>query len=69
MVPVESAEQDTTEYLLSTEANRRHLFQALKDLENRASYIYVSFEDLETLLYNVSGFHTRNRDGRGDIEL
>ncbi|MBM3135356.1 MAG: hypothetical protein FJZ89_08795, partial [Chloroflexi bacterium] len=33
IILVEPAEQDTTEYLLSTEANRRHLLQALQDLQ------------------------------------
>jgi len=41
IVLVEPVEQDTTEYLLSTEANRKHLLQALRDLENPASYIHV----------------------------
>jgi antitoxin YefM len=40
-------EQDATEYLLSTEANRRHLEQALKDLENPENLIYVNLEDFE----------------------
>ncbi len=42
IVLVEPVEQDTTEYLLSTEANRNHLLQALRDLENPSSYIYVN---------------------------
>jgi antitoxin YefM len=46
IVLVEPAEPDTTEYLLSTEANRRHLLQALQDLERPASYIYVNPADL-----------------------
>ena len=33
----EPSEQDTTEYLLSTEANRQHLLQALNDLEDRST--------------------------------
>jgi len=41
IVLVEPVEQDTTEYLLSTEANRTHLLQALRDLENPASHIQV----------------------------
>jgi|WetSurMetagenome_2_1015567.scaffolds.fasta_scaffold476319_1 antitoxin YefM len=41
IVLVEPVEQDTTEYLLSTEANCTHLHQALRDLENPASHIYV----------------------------
>jgi len=38
--------QDTTEYLLSTEANRMHLREALRDLDNPDTYVYVSTEDL-----------------------
>jgi antitoxin YefM len=38
-------EQDTTEYLLSTEANRTHLREALRDLDDPSSYHYVSLED------------------------
>jgi antitoxin YefM len=41
IVLVEPVEQDTTEYLLSTEANRNHLLQALQDLEKPDSYIFV----------------------------
>ncbi len=44
---IEISSQDTTEYLLSTEANRRHLFQALKDLGNPESYIYVNPDNLQ----------------------
>jgi antitoxin YefM len=39
-------EQDMTDYLLSTEANRRHLMEALADLENPSTYIYVDPENL-----------------------
>jgi antitoxin YefM len=46
IVLVEPVEQDTTEYLLSTEANRNHLLQALQDLEKPDSYIYVDPADL-----------------------
>lgn len=42
----EPTEQDTTEYLLSTEANRNHLRQALQDLEKSQSYICVDFKNL-----------------------
>jgi antitoxin YefM len=38
-------EQDTTESLLSTEANRAHLREALRDLDAPSSYRYVSLED------------------------
>ena len=46
IVFVEPSEQDTTEYLLSTEANRQHLLQALNDLEDRSTYTYVKPEEL-----------------------
>jgi len=46
IVVVEPAEQDTTEYLLSTEANRQHLLKALKDLDDRQRYVYVRPDDL-----------------------
>ncbi len=47
IVMVEPAEQqDTTGYLLSTEANRNHLLQALRDLEDPSRYIYVNPADL-----------------------
>lgn len=39
-------EQDTTEYLLSTEANRRHLEQAMLDAEDPEKRIYVDIENL-----------------------
>jgi len=39
-------EQDTTEYLLSTEANRKHLEQAMRDAENPEKLIYVDIENL-----------------------
>jgi hypothetical protein len=37
-------EPDTTEYLLSTEANRQHLMQALKDAEDPAKYTVVAVD-------------------------
>ena len=46
IVFVEPAEQDTTEYLLSTEANRNHLRQALQDLDKPSNYIYLNLADL-----------------------
>ena len=46
IVLVEPEDQDTTEYLLSTEANRRHLFQALQDLNDPARYIYIDPTEL-----------------------
>ena len=46
IVLVEPGEQDATEYLLSTAANRNHLLRALHDLENPSSYIYANPADL-----------------------
>ena len=46
IVLVEPEEQDTTEYLLSTEANRAHLHQALHDLHDPSSYIYADPAEL-----------------------
>ncbi len=40
------AEQDMTDYLLSTVANRQHLSEALADLENPSTYIYVNPDNL-----------------------
>ncbi|NES65688.1 MAG: hypothetical protein F6K24_10690 [Okeania sp. SIO2D1] len=37
----ESAETDETDYLLSTEANRQHLKEAVELLKNSDNYIYV----------------------------
>ncbi len=37
---------DTTEYLLSTEANREHLFQSMRDAKNPEKLIYVDVDDL-----------------------
>ncbi len=34
-------EEDETEYLLSTEANRLHLREALQQLDNKKNYIYI----------------------------
>jgi hypothetical protein len=44
MVEIEIREQDTTEYLLSTRANREHLMKARKNVEDRK---LVSFDSLE----------------------
>jgi antitoxin YefM len=46
IVLVEPGEQDTTEYLLSSESNRNHLMRALREMDDRSSYIYVSPSDL-----------------------
>ncbi len=40
IVLMEPEDQDATEYLLSTEANRNHLLQALQDLDDPSRYIY-----------------------------
>ena len=44
IVLVEQGATDTTEYLLSTEANSVHLREALRDLDDPSSYHYVSLE-------------------------
>lgn len=46
IVLIEPEEQDETEYLLSTEANRDHLLQALRELDDSANYIYVDPDTL-----------------------
>ncbi len=46
IVLVEEEEMDTTEYLLSTEANRKHLERAMRDAEDPKKRIYVDTENL-----------------------
>ena len=46
IVLIEPEEQDTTEYLLSREANRNHLLQARQDLNDPSCYIYVDPAEL-----------------------
>ena len=46
IVLVEPEDADTTEYLLSSEANRQHLRQALKDADDPANYAVVATDDL-----------------------
>ena len=45
IVLLEPAEQDTTEYLLSTEANRKHLAQALESVEKRQNLVIIPAEE------------------------
>ncbi len=46
LLMVESNEGDETDYLLSTEANRQHLKEAIESLKNPQNYIYVNSADL-----------------------
>ncbi|PZV28141.1 MAG: hypothetical protein DCF12_01065 [Snowella sp.] len=46
LLMVESNESDETDYLLSTEANRQYLKEAIKSLKNPQNYIYVNSADL-----------------------
>ena len=46
IVLVEPEEQDATEHLLSTEANRNHLLKALQDLDDPSCYIYRDSTEL-----------------------
>lgn len=46
IVLIDPEDSDTTEYLLSSEANRQHLRQALKDAEDPANYTVVATDDL-----------------------
>lgn len=39
-------EQDTTEYLLSSEANREHLLKAIEDAKDPEKLIYVDIDNL-----------------------
>ena len=39
-------EQDTTEYLLSTEANRKYLEEALEELKHPEKFVQVDIENL-----------------------
>jgi antitoxin YefM len=45
LLMVESNEEDQTDYLLSTEANRQHLKEAVELLKNPQNYIYVNSAD------------------------
>jgi len=46
IVLVEEEEMDTTEYLLSTKANREHLERAMRDAEDPTKRICVDIENL-----------------------
>jgi len=41
-------EQDATEYLLSTEANRQNLEEALEELKHPEKFIQINLEDYES---------------------
>jgi antitoxin YefM len=45
LLMVESNESDETDYLLSTEANRQYLKEAIESLKNPQNYIYVNSAD------------------------
>jgi len=45
-VRIEPSERDTTEYLLSAEADRKHFLQAMEDLKDKSSYIYINPDEL-----------------------
>lgn len=46
----QSITQDTTEYLLSTEANRRHLMTAIQNVETKTHLISFTPEDSSIFL-------------------
>ncbi len=46
IILVEDEEQDTTEYLLSTETNRKYLEEALEELKHPENFIQVDIENL-----------------------
>jgi antitoxin YefM len=46
LILAEDCEQDTTEYLLSTEANRRHLEESIRDSKNTEKLTYVDISNL-----------------------
>lgn len=38
--------QDETEYLLSTDANKKHLLKSIKEINNKENIVSVKLEDL-----------------------
>ena len=49
IVLVEEEEMDTTEYLLSNEANRQHLEEALEESKHPEKFIRLDVDELENL--------------------
>ena len=49
IVLVEEVEMDTTEYLLSSEANREHLMRALEELKHPKNFISFDADEFEEL--------------------
>ncbi|MEO1148956.1 MAG: hypothetical protein AAFY26_25620 [Cyanobacteria bacterium J06638_22] len=45
IAPQDSSTQDPTEYLLSTEANRRHLADSIRSVESRSNLISFTPEE------------------------
>jgi antitoxin YefM len=45
IILIEPVEQDTTEYLLSTEANRNHLLQAIENIEKGENLTVITPEE------------------------
>jgi antitoxin YefM len=43
---VDQGVQDETEYLLSTDANRRYLLEALEELKQPQNFVYVDIDKL-----------------------
>ena len=58
VVEIEIREQDTTEYLLSSPANRKHLMESIKNIEEGKNL--TSFETLEDLI-NAEEEHNNKR--------
>lgn len=45
LIPCVESQLDTTEYLLSTQANRRELLEALERVENKENLVHISSEE------------------------